>query len=284
MNNLMNSLKKFFKNKNTVTILGVIAVLVLLYWGYSREIKAAVNPVTVPIAAQTIPARTQITADMVSSMEVSSIAVTENVYTSANAVIGKYTNVNTIVPSGSLFYREAVVDSNDFRDSIFENLDDDEIPYLFSVDIESTYGNSIYPGTTVDVYMKALDEANRVIVGRLLEDVTVLAVRDSDGNDVFADSSALGTPEYLLFALTEEIHLLMRKADFISSGGIELFPVIHGGSYSTEGGETRVSTEYLKDYINAKSVILEGQESNNTTEDNEATEETVKTEDSKKKN
>ena len=31
MNGLMNSLKRFVSNKNTVTILGVILVLVLLY-------------------------------------------------------------------------------------------------------------------------------------------------------------------------------------------------------------------------------------------------------------
>ena len=263
MNNFISSLKKFFKNKNTVTIICVIAVLALLYWGYSREIKSAVNPVVMPVASRTIPARTQITADMVTTIKISSIAVTQNVYRAANAVIGKYTNVNTIVPKGSLFYREAVVDSTDFRDSIFDNLEEDEIPYLFSVNVQTTYGNAIYPGTTVDIYMKALDESGKIIVGRLLEDVTVLAVRDSSGNDVFADSSALGTPSYLVFALNEEIHLLLRKANYISYGGIELFPVVHGKSYNTQGGETRVSTEYLKDYINSKSVILEGQESNN---------------------
>lgn len=268
MNNFVNSLKKFFKNKNTVTILCVIAVLGLLYFGYSRQIKAAVKPVELPVASRTIPARTQITADMVTTMKVASVASTENVYKTTYSVIGKYTNVNTIVPKNSFFYREAVVDSSDFRDSIFENLEEDEIPYLFSVNVQTTYGNAIYPGTTVDIYMKALDESSKIIVGRLLEDVTVLAVRDSAGNDVFADSSALGTPAYLVFALNEEIHLLLRKANYIAYGGIELFPVIHGKSYNTQGGETRVSTEYLKDFINSKSIILEGQESNNIENEN----------------
>lgn len=263
MNNFVKSLKKFFKNKNTVTILGVIAVLVLLYFGYSKTINDAVNPVTVPIAATTIPARTQITAEMVSSMEVSSIAVADNVYTSVNAVIGKYTNVNTIVPKGSLFYREAVVSSSDFRDSIFENLEDGQVPYLFSVDMNSTYGNSIYPGTNVDVYMRALDESGKVMVGRLIENVTVLAVRDASGNDVFADLNEIAEPNYFVFALDSELHLLFRKAEYLSAGSIELFPVVEGGSYNSEG-ETRVSTEYLRDFINSKSVILEGQESNIT--------------------
>lgn len=259
MNNIMNSLKRFFKNKNTVTILGVVVVLALLYWGYSSQIKGAVNPVTIPVAAETIPARTQITASMITNIQVSSIAVSDNVYRSANAVIGKYTNVNTIVPEGSMFFKEAVIDSGDFKDSIFDRLEDNEIPYLFSVNMETTYGNSIYPAKTIDIYMKALDETGKVIVGKLIEDVNVLAVRDANGRDVFESTTESRTPAYLVFALTDEIHILMRKADYITSNSIELFPVPHGGSY-TGVGETKVSTEYLKDFINSKSIILEGQE------------------------
>lgn len=259
MNNTLNSIKRFFKNKNTVTILGVLAVLVILYIGYSRQITSSVSPTEIPVAAETIPARTQITAAMVSTITVPSISVTENVFTSANAVIGKYTNVNVIVPAGSMFYREAIVNNDDFRDTIFEDLEDDQIPYLFSVDMERTFGNSIYPNTKIDIYMKATDENGKVIVGKLIEDVKVLAVRDSDGNDVFENSADSRQPAYLVFALSDEIHILLRKAKYITTNNIDLFPVPHGGSY-TSVGETKVSTEYLKDFINAKSIILEGQE------------------------
>ena len=34
MNNLLVSIRRFFKNKNTVTILGVIAVILILFFGY----------------------------------------------------------------------------------------------------------------------------------------------------------------------------------------------------------------------------------------------------------
>lgn len=266
MNNFLNSLKRFFKNKNTVTILGVIVVLALLYWGYSTQIKESVKPITVPIASQTIPARTQITASMVTSVEISSIAITDNVYTSINAIVGKYTNVNTIVPSGSMFYKEAVISDADFRDSIFNEMEDEEIPYLFSVNIDTTYGNSIYPKTNVDIYMKTTDSSGKIIVGKLLEDVLVLAVRDSAGKDVFADTQNVGVPSYFVLGLNNEIHLLMRKAEYI--GDIELFPIPHGGSYVSTG-ETKVSTEYLKDFINSKSVVLEGQEGGTTSEPEE---------------
>lgn len=275
MNNFINGLKRFFKNKNTITILGVIVILGLLYWGYSSSVNSAVNPISVPVASQTIGSRTQITADMVTTVRVSSIAVTDNVYRSAAAVIGKYTNVNTIVPEGSMFYFEAVVDNSDFKDAIFENLDEGEIPYLFKVDMEKTYGNSIYPGNLVDIYMKAIDDSGKVVVGKLLEDVEVLAVRDNQGNDVFADTTSSLTPNYFIIAVKEQLHILLRKASYISSNNIDLFPVPHGGIYEIEEGtETKVSTDYLKEFINSKSVILEGQDG--SLEEDIKIEETIK--------
>ena len=65
MENVMASFKRFFKNKNTVTIIGVIIILVLLYIGYSSQINKAVEPVSIPDATETIQPRTQITSDMV---------------------------------------------------------------------------------------------------------------------------------------------------------------------------------------------------------------------------
>ena len=39
MNNLFISLKKFFTNKNTVTIIGVVAILIILYFMYTKTIE-----------------------------------------------------------------------------------------------------------------------------------------------------------------------------------------------------------------------------------------------------
>lgn len=269
MNGFLNSLKRLLKNKNTVTIIGVVVVLGILYWGYSSSVNNAVNPVNIPVASQTIKSRTKITSDMVTTIRISNIAVTDNVYRRAADVIGKFTNVNTIVPEGSMFYYEAVVDNSDFKDSIFENLKKGEIPYLFKVDIEKSYGNSIYPGNLIDIYMKAIDDSGKVVVGKLLEDVQVLAVRDQQGNDVFADTSSTPAPSYFVVAVKEQLHILLRKANYITTNAIELFPVPHGGTYVIdEGTEVKVSTEYLKEFINSKSVILEGQDGT-TEEDNE---------------
>lgn len=257
MNNLVISIKRFFKNKNTVTILGVLVVLVLLYWGYSSQVNGAVAPVTVPVAAQTIQPRTEITDAMLSSIEVPSIAVTENVYTSANAIIGKYSNVNTVIPKGSMFYYQTLIDKQDLPDSAFVEVGEGKVPYLFSVNQESSFMNSIYPGNKIDIYMKANDTSGKVMIGKLIADLEVIAVKDSSGRNVFENTEEERQAAYFVFGLEEEIHILLRKATYLS--GVELIPVPHGGTVSSDG-ETRVSTEYLKNYINANTVVLEGQE------------------------
>lgn len=257
MNNLVISIKRFFKNKNTVTILGVLVVLVLLYWGYSSQVNGAVAPVTVPVAAQTIQPRTEITDAMLSSIEVPSIAVTENVYTSANAIIGKYSNVNTVIPKGSMFFYQTLIDKQDLPDSAFVEVGEGKVPYLFSVNQESSFMNSIYPGNKIDIYMKANDTSGKVMIGKLIADLEVIAVKDSSGRNVFENTEEERQAAYFVFGLEEEIHILLRKATYLS--GVELIPVPHGGTVASDG-ETRVSTEYLKNYINANTVVLEGQE------------------------
>ena len=62
MNNILIGLKRFITNKNTVTVIAVIVILGLLYWGYTSQINASVSPVSVPVAKQTIQPRTEITS------------------------------------------------------------------------------------------------------------------------------------------------------------------------------------------------------------------------------
>lgn len=260
MNNFLISIKRFFRNKNTVTILGVLVILVLLYWGYSSTINKAVQPVSVPVATTTIQPRTEITSEMITTVEVPSIIVNTNVYRNANAIIGKYTNVNSVIPKGSMFYNETVIDKKELPDSSFVEVGQGKVPYLFSVDLESSFVNSIYPGNKIDIYMKAEDESGKIMIGKLIADLKVVAVKDSNGKDVFENTEEERQAAYFIFGLDEEIHILLRKATYLS--GVELIPVPHGGTVASES-ETRVSTEYLRNYINANTIMLEGQEESN---------------------
>lgn len=256
MNNLMASAKKFFKNKNVVTIIGVVIILVLLYIGYSTQINNAVEPVQVPVATQTIQPRTEITDDMVQLVDMPNVSISDNVIRSRSQIVGKYSNVNSVIPEGSMFYTDTVISEDELPDAAFAKVKAGEVVYNFPVDMESTYGNSIFPGNMIDIYMKVGDGTDeKIMVGKLIENVEVLAVKDSSGRAVFENTSEERTPSMLIFGLKSNLYTLLKKASYMDGLGVELYPVPHGGEVDTQGA-TQVSTQQLVDYIDAHSINI----------------------------
>ncbi len=246
--NILISIKKFFTNKNVITVLGVLIILVLLYWGYVSTINKQTEPISVPVAATTIQPHQLITDDMIRYIKVPKASISNNVVKTAASIIGMYTNVNSVIPAGSMFYTELLIPKEELPDSAFTAVKDGERPYALAVTTSSTYGNSIFPGNVIDVYMKATDENGLLMVGRLLAKVEVLAVKDSSGNNVFADTSVSRTPASLLFGVSDEVYILLKKSEYLKSGGVELFPVPYGGTAPIQG-DLQVDREELVDYI-----------------------------------
>lgn len=254
MNNIMVSLKRFLKNKNTVTIIGILAVLGILYYTYNSQINKAVTPVSVPVAATDIQPRTLITDDMVTTMNVPAVAIKENVIRVKNQIVGKYSNYNTLIPEGSMFYTSTVIKKEDLPNYAIINTAEGEIPYYFPVNMSTTYGNSIMPSSYIDIYMKAENENGVVMVGKLIENIKVLAVKDSSGRNVFEDTSESRTPASLIFGVEPKINILLKKAEYIDQYSVVLFPVPHGGTIEKQEGEVAVTSETLKTFIEAHTV------------------------------
>lgn len=269
MNNFMVSLQRFIKNKNTVTIIGVIAIILVLFFGYRYQINKQVSPISgIPVAAQTIQPRTKITKEMIDYVDVAPIVLQDNVIRSANLVIGRYSNYNSVIPQGSMFYSGSIVKEEELPDSAFVEVAEGEVPYNFPVNVETTYGNSIYPGNYIDIYMKGENESGVLMVGKLVENVKVLAVKDATGKHVFENSEEDRTPAFLIFGVAPKINILLRKASYMSSYSVELFPVPHGVTV-TEPDSTYVTSKTLEDFINAHTVAND--ELNTTTENTTTT-------------
>lgn len=255
MNNFIIAAKRFLQNKNTVTILGVLIIILILFFGYRYQINKMVSPVSnIPVAAETIQPKTKITADMLEYIDVAPIVLQSNVIRNRNYIVGKYSNYNTVIPKGSMFYSGVVVDESSLPDAAFVNLADGEVPYNFPVSMESTYGNSIYPNNYIDIYMKALNEDGVLMVGKLIENVQVLAVKDAQGRHVFEDSSEARVPASIIFGLQPENYILLRKASYMSKYSTVLFPVPHGVTVEAEVGEKKVTSKTLEEFINANTV------------------------------
>ena len=96
MGNFLTTLKRFFGDKNTVTILGIIVGIIVLYVGYSVRVNQAIKPVTIPYAKVKIDSKKMITEDMIGYVKVSSsvVANSPNLIKNASELIGKYVSFN----------------------------------------------------------------------------------------------------------------------------------------------------------------------------------------------
>lgn len=253
----MKKLKQILSNKNTVTFIAAILIVLVLYFFYNWRVNQATSPVRIPYAVVEIQPRTVITNDMIGYVEVPQTAIKGNVLTNANNIIGKYTNVNSVIPVGSMFYKSLVIDKNELPDSFLINVPEGYLAYNFSVNVESTYGNSMYPGNYVDVYFKGIDDNGLLMLGKLIENVEILAVKDSAGRHVFENMAEDRKPSQIIFAVTNEIHLLLRKAEYIRNAELIIVPT--SANIQDEDGEKlpiTVTSETIKTYIEDKSVTL----------------------------
>lgn len=258
MANFLTTLKRFLGNKNTVTILGVVAGILVLYIGYTWRVNQAISPVTVPYAKAQISSKEMITEDMIGYIKVSSSVVSNspNLITDASQLVGKYVSYGTIIPANGLFYTDSVIEEKELPDSAFADIPDGYTIYSLSVDLESTNGNEIYPESYIDLYLKGDDDnSNKIIFGKLIESIEVLAVKDSQGNHMFEDTVETRVPAELLFAVPDDMYLLLMKAGYVG-GDIEIIPVLRNKAYSANPGETLVASDYIKNFILAKTAII----------------------------
>lgn len=247
-------LKKILGNKGVVTIVAGVLCCLILFFAYRYRVDKAINAISVPYALRDIEARTEITKEDIGVVKVASSMVTDNVIRDSVNVEGKYVNYNTFIPAGSLFYTSAVVTWDTMPDSAWNNIPEGYTIVSFPVSDQTTYGNSIFPGDKIDLYYSTYAES-KLVYGKLIEGIEILAVKDSQGNHIFKKSAEQSSAAALIFAVPEEFHLLFRKA-YAVSGSNSLIPIPRNANYNPV---TTISSEYLKSLIlsNTREVPLD---------------------------
>ncbi len=249
----MKSLTKFLKNKNTVTILGVLACLVILFVGYNMRINQKTALVTVYYANQTIQPKTLITEDMVSRTQVPGSFILGRYYKDYNDIVGKYSNYNTMIAEGSIFYYDLLIEESNLPDAVLYDVNEGERLVSMPVNISTTYGNSIMPGNIVDVYVKLVD-GGKIVYGEYFSNIEVLGVKDSQGRNVFENSEEARTPAFMYFSLPEAKYLLYTSLNHLSEynadADIEISLVPNTAKFESEDPEaTEVTSTYLYNYV-----------------------------------
>lgn len=260
MSNLSKSASKFLKNKNTVTVLGVIMCFIVLIIGYNVRINQKTELVKVYYANQTIQPKTKITDDMISSANVPTSFLVGSYYTNYNDIVGKYSNYNTVIASGSLFYNELLIEEENLPDSVFYNVPEGEVVVSFPVNTVSTYGNSIMPNNLINVYVKMIDDSGKIIYGRFIDNINVLAVKDSSGKNVFESTEEERTPAFIYFSLVEPKYLLFSSLNYIETNDIEVIIVPNTIKYTPEDKTAvEVTSDYITNFIIDKIKMIDDQ-------------------------
>ncbi len=251
MGNIMVSLKKFISNKNTVTILGVLLGLVVLYFGYTWRVNQSTNPVQVPYALNTMTAKTRITAENIGYVSVPNDLVQnwQNIIRDQNFLTdAKLVSFDSKIAANSFFFQENIIEESKMPDSVFSNIPDGYTIFALGVDNKTTYSNSIFPGDMIDLYLTTHDPyENKVAFARFIKSIEVIAVKDSSGQNVFDDKDNLKSPSQLLFAVPEDLFLLLKRSEKIGDFVIE--PVPRNDSYTTTAAATELVNEDLKNFI-----------------------------------
>lgn len=258
MGNLLVPIKKFLSNKNTITILGVLIGVVVLYVGYNWRVTKSIQPVRIPYANVTMIAGTKIVAENISyaSVPKDMISNMDNLLTNANSIIGQLVAYDGKIAKNGFFFDEQLISEEDMPDSVFSQIPDGYTIYKLAVDYDSTYGNSIFPGDKIDLYLSSEDEDSKVIYGRIIKQIQVLAVKDSEGRNVFADKDNQTESDILMFAVPENLFLLLKKAEKL---GIELEPIPRNDSYADSAAPTELTSDELQTLIINQTHIINGE-------------------------
>lgn len=264
----LTKVKRFIGNKNTVTILCVVAGIAVLYIGYNYRVSSAINPTTVPYAKNTLEARHVITVDDIGYMEVNSdvVSKSDNLITNGNELVGKEVTYGNTIQQNSLFYDGDITEPNLSPDYVLSDIEDGYTAFSLSVDTYTTYGNAIAKGDYIDLWFNGEDDTNKIIYTNLVKSIRVLDVRDSAGVSL-EHANSTGEPAELLFAVPDDMYSLLVKAQQVG----DLEPVPRNRNYTADPGETEVVSEYVVQYVLSKSVTIpdentsSGSNSNSTT-------------------
>ena len=252
MNNLSKSIKKILGNKNTVTVIGVLLCILVLYVGYNMRINQKTKLVKVYYAKETIQPKTKITEDMIGTTELPEAFLTGEYYKSFNDIEGKYSNYNSIIPAGSLFYTAQVVKKDELPDSVLYDVEKDSTISYVKTDVEKSYGNVIMPSNYVDVYVKMTNGNGDIVYGKYMENLKVLSVKTSDGQDVFDNTENVRTPSYIYFAMPEAEYLTFTMLKYLQEEKEEAFidiVLVPNGTEYEDTPSVKVSGKYITNYI-----------------------------------
>lgn len=206
------------KNKKYFLIpIIVLLSLAIIYFGSELLAMYRLGLKKVCVAKMNLKERTLIDEEYIDYIYVPKAYINENTYTEANDVVGKYVKLNSTIYRNSLFYKDALDDTDNMKDLLHLNLNESEVTYdLFIKDIKVNTAH-LLEGMNVDIYLTI--NRKEVISDLLISNARIIGLYDLNNKEIKNMNSdyTVGT---ISIALNKEMVPYLNKA--IAIGEVSL--------------------------------------------------------------
>lgn len=237
------------KNKKVlISCSGIILLAAVNAFLFQIMLDRSLDLVSVYISSMPILPRTEITEEMITTITVPSAYLNENTVLNKDEIIGKWTDLQGLIPMGSMFYKSMLYDMKELPDMPSLMLKDGQAVYSMTTDLVKCAGNSLVPGQKIDIYCMVEIQRNHPIVDLLISNVRILSLKDRNGEDLESEKSR-NVPYVITLALEKTQIPILTTA--LSVGEINLYASSSSYQNAEESclNETSAVLEYITNGI-----------------------------------
>ena len=235
-------------NKETIrqyTRIALVSSLIFLVWNAAIriDVNRKLDLTVTYVAAHTLKPRTLITENDICELRIPSSYLQDRTLTKKEEIIGKYTEIQGMIPAGSPFYREMLKDVSELPDSPYLQLKKGQSAYTIKTDL-AKLGGTLAAGQRVDIHATFEVNHERPVTGCLIENARIIAIKDYRGLDI-DDPESTGTVDMVIIAVNDEDIELLTLSEKI--GEVRLFA--SNRTYSTDHEASRPESSPALDFL-----------------------------------
>lgn len=200
-------------------IIGLLLLILINILAFNICLNRKLDLVEVPVAKIQIEPRSKIEETMIKMIEVPRALLNEDCILDKKDALHKYTEIEGIIPEGSLFYKSMLFNEEELPDYPALKLKENQNVFTLPTDLIKSSGNSLTNNQMVDIYVTITPKKENPISERLLTSVRILNVIDRKGVDMKESESKI--PSVINLAINEEYISLLKKAS--EMGTIDIY-------------------------------------------------------------
>jgi Flp pilus assembly protein CpaB len=224
----MNKYQKYLKERKTNRVLLIILVLAtislmsveiyrIFFSDYYYE--EVLNYIEVPILNKDLSQRDIISKNDIDVIRLPSEFINEDIILKQDLLIDQYVKLGNNINSSTLISKKQLENTEKMNDYGSTLLNKNQSLFSVTTNLSKTSGNNLNESMNVDIYL-TIKEDNNFLCDKVLENVRIVAIKDSDGNDIDSDSLNL-IPYIIVMAINEDYIPIMNIA--LKVGELDLY-------------------------------------------------------------